>query len=74
MASTSPRRSARNVSDAHDGGIHADLPAAVHVVEEGLHHRRLREHARGGQDVERDLELLAAAEEPAVVAGARPVL
>ena len=48
--------------------VEGDLPAAVHVVEEGLGDALAGEEALRGQDVEGDLELLSSTEDAAVVA------
>src|SRR6185503_10560847 len=50
-------------------GVEADLAPAVDEVEERLHHRLAREDLGRGEDVERDLQLPAAPEEPALVPG-----
>src|SRR5262249_4124111 len=54
--------------------IERNLPRRVHVVEERLDHGLIREEAVGGEDVERDLELLPAAEDTAVVPRRLPSL
>src|SRR5207244_2592203 len=56
------------LGSSHPLGVEAHLPAAVDEVEERLHDGLAGEDPRRREDVERDLELPAAAEEPAVVA------
>ena len=65
--STSRARRSRNSGLAGELGPEGHLPPAVHVVEEGVDHALAGEELRRGQHVERDLELLAAAEDAAVV-------
>ena len=57
----------RNSGALRDVGAEGHLAAAVHVVEEGVDHALAGEELRRGEHVERDLQLLAAAEDAAVV-------